>query len=45
MWFAQIMVSRKNHHLGFFSNKADAAKRYNEAAIEYFGEFARLNPV
>jgi hypothetical protein len=29
--------------LGSFINKLDAAKAYNEAAIKYHGEFAKLN--
>lgn len=29
--------------LGYFKDKLEAAKAYNEAAVNYFGEFARLN--
>lgn len=42
-WIAQIKCNYKSIHLGRFNNKVDAAKAYNEAAIKYFGEFARLN--
>lgn len=38
-----IGVNRRNIYLGVFVTKEDAARAYNEAAIKYFGEFARLN--
>jgi hypothetical protein len=44
-WKAQIMVNGKNIHLGYFTCPIEAAKVYNEAAIKYHGEFARLNDV
>ncbi len=44
-WKAWIMVNYKGINLGRFILKKDAAKAYNEAAIKYFGEFARLNEV
>jgi hypothetical protein len=40
---AYIVKDRRQYHLGFFSLKEDAAKAYNEKALELFGEFARLN--
>ena len=42
-WYAQIKGNKKNIFLGSFKDKKDAAKAYNEAAIKYHGEFARLN--
>ncbi len=42
---AQIVKDRKCHYLGLFSNETDAAIRYNAAAIELFGVYARLNEI
>lgn len=41
-WEAKIKVGKKNHHIGLFKTKQDACAAYNAAAIEYFGEFARV---
>lgn len=39
----QIGNNKKKIHLGYFDNIKDAASAYNEAALKYHGEFARLN--
>lgn len=44
-WCAEISVKGKVLHLGSFDKKIDAARAYNRHALEYHGEFARLNPV
>lgn len=44
-WIARIKFNNKGIHLGSFSNEADAAKAYNAAARQYFGEFARCNDI
>ena len=45
MFYASISVSGKQTHLGTFSTPIEAAKKYNEAAIRYYGEFAKLTPL
>lgn len=42
-WVARIQFKNKMHHLGMFQDAKEAAKTYNNAALRYFGEFARLN--
>ena len=44
-WRVQITVDGKNMHLGSFDDKKDAAQAYNDAAVQYHGEFAKLNEV
>lgn len=42
-WRAQIGASGTHYYLGIFTAKEDAARAYDEKAIELFGEFARTN--
>lgn len=44
-WQAQIMVQRKWINLGQYTCELEAAKAYNAAAKNYFGDFALLNDV
>lgn len=43
LYVANIQRDGKLEYLGSFKKEFDAAQAYNFAAVEYFGEFARLN--
>lgn len=42
-WIASITKNYKQRCIGRFPTREEAALAYNEAAIESFGQFARLN--
>lgn len=42
-WQAQLMINEKAVPVGFFATEAEAAKAYNIAAVNHFGEFALVN--
>lgn len=42
-WKAYVRVNQTLHSLGQFQTQEAAALAYNEAAVRYFGEFARIN--
>lgn len=44
-WQAKIGFNHKILHLGYFTTEIEAAFSYNNAAIKYHGEFARLNAI
>lgn len=44
-WQTALRIAKKSIWLGRFKIQQEAAKAYNEAAIKYFGEFARLNDI
>ena len=44
-FYASIRINNKAHFLGLFNDDISAARAYDAAALEHFGEFARLNNV
>lgn len=44
-WKATIYKEGKKYDLGRFEDSEEAARAYNAAAIELFGEFARINEI
>lgn len=44
-WCAYIRVDGHLLHLGYHHHERDAARAYNAAALDHFGEFARLNEI
>lgn len=42
-WMARVGVNNKSVYLGLYTTAEEAAKARDKAALEHFGEFARLN--
>lgn len=42
-WKAQLKVSRKNLFLGYYVDRKEAARAYDQAIQQHFGEFAQTN--
>ncbi len=44
-WLSQICVSGKRIHIGRFNSMEEAARAYNDAARDVFGQYAYINPL
>lgn len=44
-WRVVIHVEGRRYHIGYFRQEIDAALAYNEAAIKYHGDNAKLNTI
>jgi len=44
-WHCTIMKHGEHYFVGWFKDKHDAARRWNEKATELYGEFAKLNQI
>ncbi len=44
-WYSNISVNGKKIHLGVFDCEKTAATKYNEAVLEYIGDWGMLNNV
>src|SRR6185312_2595633 len=42
-WLASITLNGKQQHIGYFDELETAARAYDKAALQVFGEFAMLN--
>jgi hypothetical protein len=42
-WRVRINFEKRRYHIGEFSDLESAARAYDEAALKFHGEFARLN--
>ena len=44
-WVAQVRLNKKPLFYKLFDSEKDAARAYNEKAVEFFGEYAHTNDV
>lgn len=42
-WWARITIEGKTRSLGLYHDEDEAARAYNDAALQLFGEYAHLN--
>lgn len=44
-WRASIHIDGKSKHLGTFATKEEAARKYNEVALQEYGDIAYINEI
>lgn len=44
-WLSQLYVNGKTVFQKYFSEEIEAAEAYNQNAVKYFGEYARVNKI
>ncbi len=44
-WVVRLSVDGKRIHVGLFTDEIEAAKAYNTKALQYYGEYAKLNVI
>lgn len=44
-WMSRITVNHKEIYLGLYNSEEEAALAYNKAALEHFGEYAKINVI
>lgn len=44
-WMSQISYKKNQYYLGYFDSEEEAAKAYNQKALELYGQYAKINEI